>query len=533
LFVKKFGPFATREKISMKNKSVIIWTFMFFIMFVGCSTHQQLAGNEPGIMPEAPQVSASASSDVESDMASMSSSGSEDEMGYKIRPVEIEIEGGKPYLPVGAEVITQGGKVDLGDVIRALAGHKDFSVSWADDVDQQRPVDCYIKAADNFYDSLDNMLRQLDYFYEIEEDTIVVRYKETKRYHMAMPNFSESFETGLGGDMLPKGKDESGGLTATALLKINSEEFNFWDDLAEALTAIVNCDGCPAPIIDKTLGVITITASKRVHADIERHLAMVKREAYKQVIIEAKIIEVTLKEEWAKGIDWENVFSSADLQGKKLEGNIGLGDPTSGLLWGKDTGWDRLLDTVSIEDVPWDVAVSAFEIYGDTRIVANPKVHILNGHGAVLSAGQVIKYLESCEVSEGEFGGLQFEADIATLTEGLSIGIKANIINDEEVVLYVFPAITRLIDLKDIFKSECGQIQAPEMAVREMATYAKVRDREILVIGGLMQDAEDMVTKQVPVLADLPYLGKFFKYEVVDNVKRELVILLKPRIVSP
>jgi MSHA biogenesis protein MshL len=71
------------------------------------------------------------------------------------------------------------------------------------------------------------------------------------------------------------------------------------------------------------------------------------------------------------------------------------------------------------------------------------------------------------------------------------------------------------------------------MAIREMATYAKLRDREILVIGGLMQDAEDMETKQVPVLADLPYLGKFFKYEVVDNVKRELVILLKPRIVSP
>ncbi len=516
----------------MKNKSVIIWSFMFFIMFVGCSTHQQLAGNEPGIVPEAPQVSASASSDVESDMASMSSSGSEDETGYKMRPVEIEIEGGRPYLPVGAEFITQEGKVDLGDVVRALADHKDFSVSWADDVDQQRPVDCYIKAADNFYDSLDNMLRQLDYFYEVGEDTIVVKYKETKKYHMAMPNFSETLETGLGGDMLPKGKDESGGLQATALLKINSEEFNFWDDLAEVLTAIVNCDGCPAPIIDKTLGLITITASKRVHADVERHLAMVEREAYKQVIIEAKIIEVTLKEEYAKGIDWENVFSSTDLQGKTVGGNVGLGDPNSGLIWGKDTAWNRILDTVSIQDVPWSAAVSAFEIYGDTRIVANPKVHILNGHGAVLSAGQIRKYLESCEVSEGELGGLQYEADIAALTEGLSIGIKANIINDEEVVLYVFPAITRLIEMRDIFESPCGQIQAPEMAIREMATYAKVRDREILVIGGLIQDGEDTETKQVPVLADLPFLGKFFKYETADNTQRELVILLKPRIVS-
>lgn len=519
----------------MKNKSGIVRSFIFFIivMVAGCGAHQQLADREPGMASEAPQVNAPASSGDKIDVAAKSPSGTEGKEAYQIRPVGIEIEGGRPYDPVGAEFITRAGKVDLGDVIKAMAEHKGFSVSWADDVDQQRPVDCYIKAADNFYDALNNILRQLDYFYEIEEDTIVVKYKETKKYHLAMPNFNEKFETALGGDMLPKGEDETGGLSATALLEINSEEFNFWDDLSEVLTNIVNCEGCPAPIIDKTLGLINITASKRAHADVERHLSMVKEEAYKQVIIEAKIIEVTLREDSAKGIDWENVFSGPDLQGKTLGGTVGLGDPNSGLLWSKDGGWDRFLDTISIGDVSWSVVVSAFEVYGDTRIVANPKVHILNGHGAVLSAGQVRKYLESCEVSSSEFGGLEFEADIAALTEGLSIGIKANIINNEEVVLYVFPAITRLIEMRDIFESECGRIQAPEMAVREMATYAKVRDGEILVIGGLIQDAEDTETKRVPILADLPYIGKyFFTYEVVENRQRELVILLKTRIVS-
>jgi len=516
----------------MKNKSGMIWSFIFFIMVAGCSTHQQLAGIEHGVTSETPQVHGPGSPGVKPDTVSESSFGTEDEEGYQIRPVEIEIEGGRPYLPVGAEFTTQDGKVSLGDVIKAVADHKGFSVSWADDVDQQRLVDCHINAADSFYDSLDNLLRQLDYFYEIKEDTIVVRYKETKRYHMAMPNFTEELQTALGGEMLPKGEDETGGLSATALLQINSEAFNFWDDLSEILTNVVNCEGCPAPIIDKTLGVITITASKTVHADVEKHLAKIEELAYKQVIIEAKIIEVTLTEESAKGIDWENVFSGPGLTGKSLGGTVGLGDPNSGLLWSKDTNWNRFLDSISIGDVSWEVIVSAFEVYGDTRIVANPKVHILNGHGAVLSAGQVRKYLESCEVSSSEFGGLEFEADIAALTEGLSIGIKANIMNDEEVVLYVFPAITRLIEMRNIFDSECGQIQAPEMAIREMATFAKVRDGEILVIGGLIQDGEAKETKQVPFLADLPYLGKFFKYEAVDNTQRELVILLKPRIVS-
>jgi len=515
----------------MKNKSGMIWSFIFFIVMAGCSTHQQLAGNEPAMAVQTPQAQSLSSSSAKTEPATTQPTPPlQDEEGYQLRSVDIAVEHGRPYLPVGAEFITQDGKVALGDVIKALADHKGFSVSWADDVDQQRPVDCYIKAADNFYDSLDNILRQLDYYYEIQGDTIIVGYKETKKYLLAMPNFTEGLDTFLGGDMLPKGESEAG-LQAFAKLEIKSEEFNFWDDLNEMLTNIVNCDGCPAPVIDKNLGTITVTASKKVHKNVEKHLALIERQAYKQVIIEAKIIEVTLSEDHAKGIDWESVLSGPGLTGKAFGGRVELGDE-SGYLWQKDLNWNRFLNGITISDVTWDVVVSAFEIFGDTRIVANPKVHILNGHGAVLSAGQVRKYLEGCDVTTSEFGTIELEAKIAALTEGLSIGLKANITDDKEVVLYVFPAITRLIEMRDIFSSACGEIQAPEMAVREMATYAKVKDGEILVIGGLIQEGKDKETKKVPVLGDLPYLDKIFSYERVGNEKRELVILLKPKIKS-
>lgn len=517
------------ERMSMKKISGITCSFVFFIMSAGCGTHQQLASNAPETMMEP-----SPPSGFEAP-ASRPSSVPEDGDDYQIRPVEMEIREGKPYVPVGAEFMTQQGKVDLEDVVKAMADHKGFSVSWADDVDPQRPVDCHIKAADDFYDALENILRQLDYYYEVKEDTIVIKYKETRKYHMAMPNFKETLQTGLGGDMLPGGEGETG-LDATASLEINSEEFDFWEDLSTTLVNIVNCDGCPEPLIDRSLGTITITASRSVHKAVQSHLDALEKEAYKQVVIEAKIIEVALSEDYSKGIDWGDVFSSVaendDIQGKSLGGAVGLGPPGSDVLWSKDGGWNRFLDYVTIGDISWDVVISAFEIYGDTRIVSNPKVHILNGHGAVMSAGQVIKYLEACDVSEGELGGLEYEAKIASITEGLSIGIKANVKGDDEVVLYVFPAITRLIQLKDIFDSPCGRIQAPEMAVRELATYAKVRDGEFLVIGGLIQKSDDEQIKSVPVLGDLPFLGKFFRYEAANNSKSELVIILKPRIIA-
>jgi len=519
----------------MKSKRGIICSFILFFMAAGCGTNQQLADKTAATTINAPDGSAPAAAGVNPDSPSGPSFDAKDADGYQLRPMDIEIKEGRPYLPVGAEFTTKEGKVDLGDVIKAMADHKGFSVSWADDVDQQRPVDCYIKAADNFYDALDNILRQLDYFYEIAEDTIVVKYKVAKKYKMAMPNLNEDLDTSLGGNMLPSTKEGSAkGMAANAKLKISSEEFNFWDDLSNSLSNIVNCDGCPAPIIDRTLGTITVTASKRVHEAVERHLHLVEQEAYKQVVIEAKIIEVALDENHATGIDWENVFSGTDLSGKSIGGFVGLGDPTSGLLWSKDTGWNRFLDWISISDTTWEVVVSAFSEYGDTRIMANPKVHILNGHGAVLSAGQVLSYLESCDITtSSETGQVDQDAEVNSVTEGLSVGIKANITGDDEVILYVFPAITRLIRFRDIFNSDCGTIQAPEMSVREMATYAKVRDGEILVIGGLIQETEDTNTKKVPILGDLPYLGKFFSYERIDNSNSELVILLKPRIVVP
>ncbi|MBW1850867.1 MAG: hypothetical protein JRJ15_05435 [Deltaproteobacteria bacterium] len=509
----------------MRNKSGIIWSFIFFIMLAGCSTHQQLAGREMGPKLDTSQIPAPVvSSGVADEPASGSSSIFEDEAGYRIRPIDIKIEGGRPYLPVGAEFTSSEGKVDLGDVIKALANHKGFSVSWADDVDQTRPVDCNIRAADNFYDALNNILRQLDFFYEIEEDTIVVRYKETRTYHLAMPNLSETLDTSLGGNMLPSSEEDTG-LEARAKLENNSEEFNFWDGVEATLGSIVQCDGCPAPVIDRTTGTITISASRRVHEDIENHLSLLKKEAYKQVIIEAKVIEVVLSEDHQTGIDWEDVFLRQGVE-------VGLTKDGSGQIWTKENGWDRFLNSLTLTDATWDVVISAFQMYGDTRIKSNPKVHILNGHGAVLSAGQVVTYLDGCSVTTNTDSSLTTsEPSTASVTEGLSIAVKANIIDDKEVILYVFPAITRIIKLRDISLTDCGMVQAPETAVREMATYAKVRDGGLLVIGGLISEAEEINSKKVPYLGDLPYLGRAFSYETIKKTTTELVILLKPKII--
>ncbi len=507
----------------MKNKRSIFWSFVFFIVFAGCTYQEQVVKEDPSnsLLELPPPISAPKTAPAK---PVSGVSGAEDEAGYRIRPLDIQIKAGKPYLPVGAELITERGKVPLPVVLKKLAVIKGFSISWADDVDQGKLVDCDIKPADNFWDALDNILRQVDYFYETEEDTIIVRFKETKKYRISMPALSETFESSLGGNMLPdtSGEGTSGGLSAQTTLTANSPEFSFWKNIEEGLKQI--CEGFPAPVIDETLGLITISAPKRIHKDVERYLASIKKEAYKQVVIEAKILEVSLTEDHSTGIDWENTFSN-----RTVSGNINLRDS----LYATGGASGPFLQSLTITSpISWSAVVSAFREYGDTKLISNPKVHLLNGHGAVLSAGQQLVYLSGCETTESDSGNRTASPETSSVTLGLTVGIKANILNQEEVILYVFPALTRgeLVNVGGL--TDCGQIQAPQIFVREMATHAKIRDGEILVIGGLIQKNEDTTKKKVPFLGDIPILGSFFKYEAIDNESTELVIILKPRIVK-
>lgn len=510
----------------MKNISGMIWSFMFFIILAGCSSHQ-LAGEEPVMKLEAPQVSAPAApagAGIDAVTVSGPSCGSKKEDGYKIRPVEIEIKEGHPYLPVGAEFVTEEGKVDLGDVIKALADHKGFSVSWADDVNQQEPVDCYIKAADDFYGALDNILRQLGYFYEIEEDTIVVKYKMTETYYVAMPLVEETFNTEIGGDLLGQSGAEGelrGKIEAKTKMGAggSDEGVNMWQIIEDNLTKIIEEQG--SFVVDRPVGLVTVTAPRKTHRAIKQYLENLKEETYRQVIIEAKIIEVQLNESSEMGIDW------SDLLGKTFSGSIEFGEslyPNKGI---------KFIEKVSLNSTTFDLILHELKEYGDTRILSNPKISLLNGHGATITVGENIKYIDSVETDfDEESGFLEYTVNTLDILSGVGMGVIANIINNEEVILYIVPIISELQEPIEYRPYGLGEVGLPRVKLRQMATLAKVKSGQTLIIGGLISKTVDKKETKVPILGDIPFLGHFFQYTDEETIDKELVVFLKPRIVG-
>lgn len=528
----------------MKNIRSLAWLFLFCIICIistGCNPHQNLAKNEPIIEPGRPSAQISKPEPAEQETAAKSEL--EDEAGYQIKPFEIEIKSGRPYIPVGAELITKEGKVQLHQVIKQLANLKGFSVSWADDVDLRQLVDVDIRPEDNYWDALDNILRQLDYFYDLTNETIIVMYKETKEYRLVIPFLNENFKTSIGGNLLG-GTETQGKMKGEVMMEGSMKEpLNFWKLIEDNLNRIILLSGGEQGtakkakggseqgylIIDPHLGVITVTAPRKTQDRVREYLESVDRQIHKQVIIEAKIIEVRLNNSSEMGINWENVFNTT-VTGIASFGKKGVVYPFPHK--------DGFISKVELKDNDFSVMLKALNDQGETNILSNPKISILNGHGATITVGENVTYIDKVETkTTGDANPTTtFTINTGTVLSGIGLAVMANILDNDEVILYIVPVTSELqepIEYRQFTASGTeAEVGLPRVRLKEMATFAKIANGQTLIVGGLIDSTHANSEKGTPFLEKLPIIGWLFKVTTKKEIKRELVILLKPTIIT-
>jgi len=500
----------------MKRKFIFLLIIICFA-FIGC------AGPSKEIKKEVKKQKMPKKAAVSKTSAVTKTKQRKSPEGYLIREVEIEMKEGKPYLPVGAEIFSKEGKVPLNSVIKEIASLKGFSVSWADDVDQNKEVDVNIRPEDDFWSALNNLLRQLDYFYELEGDTIIIKYKETKTYHLAMPFLQEDFSTSIGGNLLG-GEETEGKMKGEIKLEGKLEKpLNFWKVVEDNLNKIIGDLGYY--VIDKPLGLITVTAPRRVHKKVSEYLKNLKREIYKQVIIEAKVIEVKLDKTHERGIDWSDVLK------RTFKGQVTF-DEVYHYKYSK-----KFIKTITLSAQDFSVVIAALETYGEIKVVSNPKITLLNGHGATITVGENITYINKVESTvDTETDVITYDVSTANILSGIGLGVVANIISDNEVILYITPLTSELqepIEYRSFGTTGQGaEVGLPRIKIKDMATLARVRDGDTLIIGGLIDKTTVKTEKRTPLLSDVPLLGKLFTYTSEQTISTELVILLRPRIIK-
>jgi len=496
-------------------------------------------------------------------------------------------------MKVGATIKSTRGPQPLWDIMKRLAAIKNMNISWASDVDQKVLVDVDINAGDDYNEAVANLLRQVDYFHELEGNTIVIKYKETRQFHIAMPFTKQNYKTGTGGNVLGS-QEESNNIDGTIELKSSDNEFDVWKSIEANINSILDVwtteavtqkvetekvEGEPATqsqndggdnktekvvaeatrrlsgnkniyIIDKPIGLITVTAPRPILDRLDVYFKSLKKELYKQINIEAKIIEVRLTDNSSIGINWSEVLKNFSVDGAIEFGSKALGGQVYPFVFANEDGtngvWDdgtnhgkiqdptRFVSKVSINPQNFTVFLNALKEQGDTTVLSNPKISVMNGQPALITVGRNVTYIDNIESDlDSESGIVTYTVNTERILSGIGMALTATVLDDNEVILNLVPVTSEL--LEPIEYRDVGTLGAtvglPIVNVREMSTTVRVKNGEMLVIGGLISDVKDSQGEFAPVVGSIPLIKYLFGYEEKTNQKRELIILLKPSII--
>jgi len=494
-------------------------------------------------------------------------------------------------IKVGATIRSTGGPQPLWEVMKRLANLKGMTVSWASDVDQTVLVDVDIAAGDNFFDAISNLLRQADLFHEVTGKSIVVRNKATKVYQIGIPSIKGGFATNVGGNFLAN-KNAASGAEGTVKITSSENTFNVWDSIElnlkkilqiaaeerqEILASVEAANAAKEEsstssdkskdkgtqtsrspksqttptgvasyrkdggyfVIDKNVGIITVTAKPSLLKTVDGYIDNLKKSLYQQVNIEAKIIEVYLQDNSKLGLNWDDLLGGNKSIGTTISfGNSGQVYPHTG---GSSSYANTFVSRVDINSLSFSVFLNALKQQGDTHVLANPKITVLNGQPALISIGKDIAYVKSVtREKDGDTGDITYTAETGNVVQGIALGVMASVLDNKRVVLHLTPITTDLENLADdgsVKMTDIGtgdtaiSLGLPQVKVREMSTMVEVTNGEMLIIGGLIDSTEGKNGSFAPGIGDVPVLKYLFGYEEKTLQKRELVILLTPTII--
>ena len=476
---------------------------------------------------------------------------------------------GLPELKVGANINTKSGKVVLREVIKVLAGLKGMNVSWTNDVDQDALVDVAIVSADeDFWIALTNILRQLDYFFEFKKNTIIIKYKDTKRFYLPMPFLTGSFTSSVGGDLLGGEETSEGAMRGTLSVEQKNDAIDLWVTVENNLDKLL-CLGStqatvseteinteineeissdattsePQPeqeqspdqdedrenffyLIDKPLGIVTVTAPRSLLVQVETYLETLKKELSRQVMIEAKIIEVQLDSNTQKGIDWSELFKDSLFTAYVTFGDFGRIYPKEGA---------KFIGRVDLFKGDINLLLNFLEEHGNVKVLSNPKLALLNGQPAMITVGENVHYIDNVTTTiDSETKTVTYTVETNSILSGIGFGVMASISSDDEVILHITPVTSQLqepIEYRD-FGTLGGTVGLPRVLLRELTTVARIKSGQLLIIGGLIDEVKGSEDNKVPLLGDVPLLGNVFKNSRNYTNKKELIILLRPQIVG-
>ncbi len=335
----------------------------------------------------------------------------------------------------------------------------------------------------------------------------------------------------------------SGGANITT-----SSESDYWSGLAEIITSIIGsavpeqgeagilsgwtnnieAEGGRAVVVHPQTGMIMVRAYPKELEQVAEFLAQQQDALQRQVVLEAKILEVTLNERFQSGIDL-SMIDRMNTNSILTARSSFLNESQSGA-----TAPELPIPAVSqalqlaFDASDFDGVIRLLETQGNVQVISSPRITTLNNQKAVFKVGDE-EYFSTDQSTTTTTGGnstvQNANVSLQPFFSGIALDVTPQISSDGDIILHIHPLLNSVeADLKVIGGDV---LTLPKSDTRESDSIARARNGEVVIISGLMQTRARGAEAGIPGARDVPVLGNAFERTQQDTEKTELVILLR------
>ena len=300
------------------------------------------------------------------------------------------------------------------------------------------------------------------------------------------------------------------------------------------------CKDGKSLLINPGSGIVAVAADPGTQRKVERFLAEMRRRNQRQVLLEAKIVEVTLNNDSQMGVDWKSTLSAG--AGSGGPGTSILGSFVTGNTNNPNLSSSDGLFTLGLANARISATLTALARDGRLTVLSSPRLTALNNQKAILRVVEEKAYFVSSSTTSGvgSTTGATTSVNITPLVVpvGIVLDIQPQIGDDGSITLAVNPSVTSVVDVVSDQIDSPGTSSAlasatlPEVNRRDLDTVVRIRSGETLVLAGIIQNSESADDRGVPWLKNIPFLGALFNKDEKSKSRTELAIFITPTLLE-
>ena len=340
---------------------------------------------------------------------------------------------------------------------------------------------------------------------------------------------------------------------------------DFWAEIDAALRAIVGKEGGRNVVMSPQAGVIVVRALPAELRGVAEFLKTMQVVIERQVMLEAKIIEVQLSDSHQTGVNWAafrqgansrvaggvlgpgaaltpsgtiSAFTSRNPDGTVSTSSLLSSDPASPGAITAGAGTPGTLFGLAFQTSNFAALINFLETQGNLQVLSSPRIATLNNQKAVLKVGTDEFFVTNITTNTTTTGTTSTQSPTITVSpffSGVALDVTPQIDENNQIILHIHPSVSSVIEkTKNIDLGTAGSFRLPlaSSTISESDTIVRVSNSNIVAIGGLMKETTTRDSSGVPVLGTLPIVGNLFSSKSRSVSKSELVILLKPTVIE-